>query len=284
MIRLELVERYLAALRERVGWRHDVDDLVAEVEDHLYTTVERLTATGSTADAAQMAALQRFGDPDLIARAFARTPQGGLAVPTRSTRTAGTFAVASAVLWLAVIASWWLAGLIEPRYELMSAPSASSYAVGAVALLAATAFMVAAMLGLDRRHGGLGTPGTAGLVVVGAGLIGSFLAWVFTGWGTLTVIGILIFGGAMWRRDLAPRRPTLLFTGGPLVGAVVWSVLRGAQGPIDLSGLWGAHWFENEVGLTVGGVILAFGLLGLGRWLRSEEPAFVDMPDHAVGV
>ena len=81
---------------------------------------------------------------------------------------------------------------------------------------------------------------------------------------------------------MAPRLPTLLFAGGPIVGALAWSILRIARGTIDLTGFWGEHWFENEVGLTVGGVILAIGLLGLGRWLRSEEPAGVDLPDQAI--
>ena len=141
--------------------------------------------------------------------------------------------------------------------------------------------MVAAMVGLDRRHGGLGAIGAAGLVAAGLGLAGSLLAWVFTGWGSLTMIGTLLFATALWGRDMAPRIPTLLFAAGPIIGASAWAALRERAGSIDLTELWGEHWFENEVGLTVGGAILAVALLGLGRWLRSEEPAFMDVPDHA---
>jgi hypothetical protein len=217
-----------------------------------------------------------------VARAYAVSPNGGLAIPTRSTRTAGAYAIGSAVLWLAVVGAWGVTGLVEPRYEWRSSGSSMTDAFGAAALLGATALMVVAMVGLDRRHGGLGALGTAGLIIAGGGLVAALAAWVFTGWGTLTTLGVLLFGVAMWRRNVAPRLSTLLLGGGPVVGAIAWAILRGARGTIDLSGLWGEHWFANEVGLTVGGAILAIGLLGLGRWLRSEEPAVIDLPDQAV--
>jgi HAAS len=281
MARHGLIDAYVESLRRRLRWRSDVNAVVAEVEDHLYSTVERFEASGIGADLAQRAALERFGDPDLVARAYAAAPNGGLAVPTGSTRTAGTLAIVSAALWLAAIGSWWVTGLIEPRYEWRSGASSLPDTLGAIALLGATSLMVAAMVGLDRRHGGLGALGAAGIGAAGVGLVAAVLSWVFTGWGTMTMLGALLFGAAVWRRNVAPRLPTLAFGCGPTIGVIAWSILRGARGTIDLSGLWGVHWFENEVGLTLGVVILAFGLLSLGRWLRSEEPAFIDTPDKA---
>ena len=282
MARYDLIDGYVETLRARVRWRPDVDGLVDEVTDHLYSTVERLEAGGIDADLAQRAALERFGDPDLVARAFAAAPNGGLAVPTRSSRTAGVFAILSAILWLAVIGTWWVTGLIEPRYDWRTGASRLGDILGAIALIGATGLMVAAMLGLSRRHGGLGILGIAGLGAMALGVAGSSLAWVFIGWGTLTMVGAFLFGVAMWRRDVAPRLPTLLAASGPIVGAVAWAALRSARATIDLTGFWGEHWFENEVGLTVGGLILAVGLVGLGRWLRSEEPALVDPDDGAI--
>lgn len=277
-----LIDAYVESLRGRVRWRHDIDALVAEVEDHLYSTVERFEAAGIDPILAQRAALERFGDPAIVAKAYAATPNGGLAVPTESTRTAGLFAMASGVLWLTVVGSWLVAGLLEPRYELQTGVASLAYATGAAALLGATSSMIAAMLGLHRRHGGLGVVGEAGLVLAGAGAIGGLLAWVFTGWGTLTVVGTLLFGAALWRPNVAPRLPAALMASGPAIGAVAWAVLRSSPGPIDLTGLWGAHWAENQVGLTIGVVILAVGLLGLGRWLRSEEPAIFGEPDQPI--
>lgn len=282
MARHDLIDAYVASLRARIGWRPDVDQVVAEVEDHLYSTVERFEAGGIDADFAQRAALERFGDPELVARAYAAGPNGELAVPTRSTRAAGAYAIWSAALWTVVLSAWWVTGLVEPRYVWRSGGSAITDAFGAVALLGATALVVAAMVGLDRRHGGLGGLGEAGLIIAGVGFIAALMAWVFIGWGTLTMVGTLLFATALWRRDVAPRLPTLAFGIGPAIGAIAWLALRGLSGSLDLSGFWGEHWFANSIGLTVGGTILAVGLLGLGRWLRSETAANVDSTDRTV--
>ena len=99
-----LIDGYVDTLRTRVRWRRDVDDLVAEVEDHLYSTVERFEATGTDSQLAQRKTLDRFGDPDLMADAFASTPRGGIAVPTKFTKTAGLFAIFASVLWLVAVA------------------------------------------------------------------------------------------------------------------------------------------------------------------------------------
>jgi hypothetical protein len=283
MASYRLIDAYVASLRSRIRWRSDVDDVVAEVEDHLYSTVERLVAGGIDLDLAQRTALDRFGDSDIVASAYAAAPTGGLALPTRSTKTAGGFAIVSAALWLTVIGSWWFAGLLDPDLG-RSSGAYVPYALGAGALIGATSLMVAAMAGLVRRHGGLSAMGNAGLVIAGVGAVGSLFAWVFTGWGTMTMIGALLFGVALWRREVAPRLPTLLFAGGPIVGALVWSVVRGAQGTIDLGGFWGERWFANEIGLALGGAILAVGLIGLGRWVRSETPTDVDVPDQPLAV
>jgi len=282
MASYDLIDAYIESLRGRVRWRHDIDALIAEVEDHLYSTAERFEASGIDRVLSERAALERFGDPTIVAKAYAATPNGGLAVPTESTRTAGWFAIASAILWVTVVGFWWLAGLLEPRYELQTGVASVAYAAGAAALLGATSSMVAAMLGLHRRHGGLGVVGTVGLVLAAAGVIGGLLAWVFTGWGTLMVVGTFLFGAALWKPNVAPQLPLALMAGGPVIGAVVWAALRGSQGPIDLTGLWGVHWFENQVGMTIGVVLLALGLLGLGRWLRSEEPATLGHPNQPI--
>ncbi len=277
-----LIDAYVESLRGRVRWRHDIEALAAEVTDHLYSTAERFEAAGIDPVLAQRAALERFGDPAIVARAYAASPNGGLAVPTESTKAAGRLAIASAALWLAVVGFWLLAGMLEPRYELQTGVASIAYAAGAVALLGATLSMVAAMMGLHRRHGGLGVVGVGGMVLASAGVIGGLLAWVFAGWGTLTVAGTLAFGAALWRRNLAPRFPVALMAGGPVIGVVAWALVRSATGPLDLTGLWGVHWVENQVGVTIGVVILAVGLLGLGRWLRSEEPAILGTPGQPI--
>jgi hypothetical protein len=42
----DLIDSYVTALRGRLGWRGDVDDIVDEIADHLHEHVERLVARG----------------------------------------------------------------------------------------------------------------------------------------------------------------------------------------------------------------------------------------------
>ena len=93
-----LIDGYVDTLRTRVRWRRDVDDLVAEVEDHLYSTVERFEARGTDSQLAQRKTLDRFGDPDLMADSFASTPRGVISVPTKFTKTAGLSALLASFL------------------------------------------------------------------------------------------------------------------------------------------------------------------------------------------
>ena len=51
---------------------------------------------------AQRHVLDRFGDATLVANAFATTASGGTAMPTRLTRTAGSFALIASIAWIAV--------------------------------------------------------------------------------------------------------------------------------------------------------------------------------------
>ena len=42
MARYALIDGYLDTMRTEIRWRRDLDDLVSEMEDHLYSTVENL--------------------------------------------------------------------------------------------------------------------------------------------------------------------------------------------------------------------------------------------------
>ena len=96
MARYALIDGYLDTMRSEIRWRRDLDDLVSEMEDHLYSTVENLLATGIEPKAAQQDTLDRFGEPKVLAAVYASNNTGGIAVPTRNTIRAGTFALAAA--------------------------------------------------------------------------------------------------------------------------------------------------------------------------------------------
>ncbi len=93
----DLIDGYLMELRRALRWRADLDDVCAEVEDHLRENAERLVATGVAPAEAQRRTLECFGDLGMVARSFAATPSGGLAVPTTFTRRSGRIAVGAGV-------------------------------------------------------------------------------------------------------------------------------------------------------------------------------------------
>jgi len=275
-----LIDGYLGSLRTSVRWRRDHDDLVAEMEDHLYSAVEQSEARGTDTMLAQQRTLERFGDPDVLATAFASTPTGGLAVPTEFTRSAGTIALVSAAAWLFALAGFWLTGLFPDRAagtdpdQFILDGQTGSFLVATMALLAGGALMVVTMVALYRRHGGLGALGMVGLAVTGLGAATSILSWAFFVWLTLLGFGTLIFALAMLRRDIAPRFSTAVWGVGMAIGAVVWSVLRWLEaGQADE---WGDYWIASFGGITVGILIMTVGLAGLGLWLRSEQPVALE--------
>ena len=101
----DLIEAYLIHLRGCLRFRRDADDVVAEAEDHVRESVERLCRSGADPITAQRITLERFGDPTVVARGLSVTAHGGIAMPTPFTRAAGTAALASALAWaLAAVA------------------------------------------------------------------------------------------------------------------------------------------------------------------------------------
>jgi hypothetical protein len=283
MVEYQLIDSYVAELRGRLRWHREVDDLVAEVADHLISAAERHHARGDDLGLAQRRALGQFGDPELIELAFARSPRGGLIVPTRFTRAGGGAAIASALCWLLVPGTWWVAGALPPSGDVGRDMSGLAYAIGDIALLAAGILMLIAMVAIDQRHGGLGSRGSAGTALVGIGVVASLAAWVFIGWGLLMLVGAALFAAAMLDARVAPRWGTLLFGVGPAAGAVAWAALRAIDDSLLIySGLWGEYWTANLAGISIGSALLAVGLLSLGRWLRGEQPAEIGTPGQAL--
>jgi hypothetical protein len=281
-----LVDRYLEALRECLAWRVDQDDLVSEIKDHLLASIERLEAEGMGPSEAARASLSRIGAPNAVARAFVETPEGGLAVPTKFTRTGGTLAVFSAAMWLLLAAAWWIAGLTSQSndHSLGGTVASISYGFGALALLLANPLTILTLIALSQRHGGLGLPGTAGLFIASIGAVGSLAAWVMIGWGAFGIVGLVLFGFAMSNRDIAPRIPTLAFSVSFACGGLVWLVGH-VVGKVAMEvGFWGEDWLANELALTVTALLLAFALIRLGLWLRGEELASFDVSDGPLPV
>ena len=211
------------------------------------------------------------GSVECVATAVATTPLGGVAVPTRFTQRAGRAAVMGAVAWPIVAAAWWLSELVEHRTSRFEGGARLAYMVGAVALLAATALTVVVVIGLNRRHGGIGLVGVAAVIcsVLAVGL--SLVGWFVIGWALLTAVAAGLVGVGAVRVDIAPRLPAAAFAGAWAIAATAWGVMRALEvgGPDQ----WGNYPVVDLTALTVGSVLMTAGSFGLGRWLLAETPA-----------
>ncbi|MGI9584777.1 MAG: hypothetical protein ACR2N7_04235 [Acidimicrobiia bacterium] len=275
MANYALIDGYLESLRSSIRWCSDLEDVIAEVEDHLISATERFEARGTERMAAQQRTLDEFGDPKVLAVAFASTPTGGIAVPTTFTRTAGLLAILSAIAWIiGLIAVAISAGLPDRNgdpTQFIASSQTVAFMIGAFSLLAGGLLMVVAMIGLYRRHGSLGILGIGGLAITSLGVATLLIAWAFALWMTLIGLGVLLFAISLARRDVAPRLWTIVWGGGMAAGAITWYVLRWLE--VGSPDQWGDYPLAVAFALPIGVVTMAIGLAGMGRWLRSEEPA-----------
>ena len=275
MANYALIDGYLDSLRSSMRWRRDLDDIVAEIEDHLISATERFETRGTGHVAAQQRTLEQFGDPQVLAVAFASTPTGGIEVPTTFTKSAGLFGVVSAVAWIiGLVAMAISAGLpdatgVDPD-QFVANGQTLSFMIGAASLLAAGASMLVGMIGLYRRHGSLGILGIGGLGITGLGVLTLLVAWAFVLWMSLIGLGVLLFAISVLRRDISPRLWTVIWGSGMAIGAITWYVLRWLE--VGEPDQWGDYPLATAIALPIGVVIMAIGLAGIGWWLRSEEP------------
>jgi hypothetical protein len=275
MVQYPLIDGYLDTVRTRAR-RRDINEVLAELEDHLYSTVEVLIGEGVESGLAQRQTLERFGNLDAMADSFASPIRGGPAVPTRFTKRSGSLAVIGGVLWFTTAGVWWAAGVAPPwgRVDFDSVNTASGvlYGIGAASLLAACVLTFVTAVALNRRHGGLGTMGRVGLAFCGLSVIGAFAAWIFIGWGSMLMIGTILTAIPVTQRGIAPRLPTYAFGIGLAAGGITRIILRAIDGTLGEGwvGLWGDVWIPNLIGVTVAAVLLGLGLVGIGAWLREE--------------
>lgn len=143
-----LIRAYIDELRYSLARRPDVEDVLAEVEDHLDLSAESFMRDGLSRQDAETRALAQFGSPALVARVFEEEAKRGGAVSTNLTRRAGLAAMFAPPLMIggAAIAN-------------ASSSTQPGSGIGIAACVAAAAMFVYALVGLRARHGGLGTLG-----------------------------------------------------------------------------------------------------------------------------
>jgi hypothetical protein len=225
------IDDYLSDLRGRLRRVPDADDLVAEVEDHLRAARADLMASNDLAPgAAEQQAMREYGPPAQVATGFRRGARQGGAIPTRFTRFAGLAAMATPLMLLV--------GTIFNR-----GPAKGPVHGTAVFLqVASYVTLVIAIVGLVRRHGGLGRVGwlIIGLLVAAPALIfvvaalPSWAGWLGF-WPTILalVAPFAIMSVGLYRAAILPRPAVLLLFSAPawyLVAALVITLAGGDAG------------------------------------------------------
>lgn len=269
----QMIDAYLIELRRRLFWSPDVDDAMAEAEDHLLCAVESLIESGAGRDEAQHAVLSRFGPTTTVAAAHAATSSGGVAMPTKFTRLAGIAAIASAVMWSITAAIWLVGHFVGTDGQAEVVVALLAFAT----LVAAAGSTTLVVVGLRLRHGGLGPLGDVGLALIGLGLVATLLFWFVMGWGMLLALGMLLVAIAVYTRNIAPNTATIAFGAAWTIGVIAWSVLRVLE--VGTRDRWGDFPIVSPIAIAVGVAVLVPGLIGLGRWLSTETLHDLDSPE-----
>jgi len=200
-----LIDSYLAELRASVSRLPDadVDDLVAEAADHLWTAAEHMVAaTGCPPAEAEAAAVARFGAAALVAKLHVEEAKRGGAVSTNTSRRAGIAAMAAPVLF----------AVGQAGNVTVERGAGHGLAVGL--MLVAVAGFAFGLWGLRARHGGLGVWGRAAFWLF---LASPFLALPF-GWGAavaLLIVQLLVvalLGVGMLQARVLPPVPVVMFS------------------------------------------------------------------------
>lgn len=198
-----LIDSYLNELRFSLSASTaDVDDVIAEVADHLQLSVDQLVHAGASQPDAEIQALARFGSPALVARVFAEEAKRGGAVSTRLTRRAGLAAMAAPPLMVG--------GSVGANAAAGEQPGV---ALSVVAILVAVGLFVFALVGLRVRHGGLGL---LGRIAFWLALLAVPITLPFS-WAGLVVLAVLLgvvvalYGIAMLQAAILPPLPVAAF-------------------------------------------------------------------------
>ena len=258
------IDDYLNELHRHVGaWHRRPDEVVAEAADHLNERVDELTADGHDAGAAVALAIDGFGSPTEVADAHLRAARRP-AIPTTDTRTSGVLAIVGGFAWIGFVL---LVAVLPDDNTLALMGMAQTFHL-------TIAMSVVAMLSLWRRHGGLGP--LAMLSCIPAALAVPFVlfVWPVPAWSMLLGLASLLFGIPVIARRVAPLASSIALTAGLAVGG---AAVLGAEIFVTNTG---EDFAFLESGLIIatmaaGFIVYGLGLIGVGRWMSSEEPVEV---------
>lgn len=143
------------------------------------------------------------------------------------------------------------------------------FGVASLVLVASGALLVVTQVRIGKLSGRLGALATIGIGISALGALLSFVAWAVVVWTTVLGVGTLLFGVPLLRRGLLPRPWGQAFTFAlPAASVAAWAgAVLFDSGAEDASPVLSAV----SDGLVAAAVlVLAAGLAGLGRWMRTE--------------
>jgi len=246
-----LIAAFLTELRYSAARLADIDDVVAEAEDHLLASVEAGIASGRSRADAEAEALARFGSAPFVAHVFIEEAKRGGAVSTRLTRRAGLAAMLSPLLMIV--------GAVGN--EAVPASEGALHGVFVMLLVAAFGAFALALWGIRKRHGGLGAWGRAAFWLFVASPV---IALPF-GWGAGAAFAIVqlavvaLLGIGMIRARILPVPAVGLFTLAPAATIVM-------AGGLTAAGV------DAALYAPIGVAAFVVGLAWVG-WAMWREPA-----------
>ncbi len=280
----ELIERYLQAIRARVAWRNDRDEVLDELADHLHSAVDREVNAGVANELAQRRVLEAFGDPDVVAGALARVGSAARAAPSRMTQLAGAAGIVAGLGWM----SWGVLLVVSSAALLVDKMRFDTLAAWMtwggftlVALLFAPLSCVAA-LGMFARAGRsrrdvwrLAAAATAVALPVlgllgwyGDGVIGTVMPWL------IMIAPVVFVAAGVWglrRRGSPMGTDWLVLLAWPLSGAVLVGI--DLLGVVPPRGLTAGYEVDLMLGIAVAPLLFGFALLARSSRAASEPAA-----------
>lgn len=257
-----LIDSYLEQLGQRIEARTDVTDVIDELTDHLAEETSRLNAAGLGRREAAQAALEGFGDIDLLANHLTRGFEHRFAVPSTFTRFGGWLAGATCLAWLVMIAGWWTSLGLETQRG-WTESSEVAYAVGAIALWVGMASNTIVVIALRRRLGSVGRAGAVAVVASIMAAIASVFGWLVVLWAPLLAVSVTAIASVWYRSERIPRGPLFVFASSWTIGATALLIDRATAASISAA--------RDMAWLSLGGSIAIISSALIWRWLTREQ-------------
>lgn len=183
-----LIDDYLGIVEARLAHRRDVRELLDEMADHLYESVERAEAGGMARVAAERSALDRFGDPRLTATLLASVPTKGFDMNAVLDRATGVFAIVATLSWIAVMFLYPY-GFSETIVTVTDAVGITGGILLALAVGLTSTTMILLAIGLGD---GFGRLGAISAVAGGVATVFALLPWMVMVWAPALAICLAV--------------------------------------------------------------------------------------------